>query len=54
LLLPVVRSRSRRKSAAVIDGLLAEDAPLTMVGFIENDHDILRLSRYSVYRTQPA
>jgi len=36
-----LRSRRRRKSAAVMDVLLGADAPLTIVGFIENDHDIL-------------
>jgi len=40
LLLPEARSLSRRKSAAVID--VEDPAPLTIVGFIENDHDILR------------
>ena len=47
MLLPAVRSLSRRKSAAVIDVVvvdvveLDDPAPLTIVGFIENDHDIL-------------
>ena len=44
LLLPEARSLSRRKSAAVIDGVEVPAAPLTIVGFIENDHDILCLA----------
>ena len=47
LLLPDVRSLSRRKSAAVIDVVVAADPLPASVGFIEKDHDIL--SRYIRY-----
>jgi len=40
LLLPLVRSLSRKKSAAVIELLLPAAAPLTIAGFIDNDHDM--------------